>query len=207
MLSSTPKFILTTEGETIKTTTIPHPNSAPDIKADVEFKIGEEYVFEPRDHVLKVSIEKMIMLQWCFQLLVISTTKQCFRICIPPTMEPEVFFLGLMSHMKYWPWAHSLPHGCPWKIQEEWDWAHGPEPIHFLMVVHGKYQYWKNETDPMALSSSNSTWLSQEKTRGMRLKPWPQAHQLPHGCPYKIPEKWLHGPELIYFWIAVPGKY
>ena len=54
MLSSTPKFILTAEGETIKTTTIPHPNMDPDLKADVEFKLGEEYVFEPREHILKV---------------------------------------------------------------------------------------------------------------------------------------------------------
>ena len=56
MLSSTPKFILKADGETIKTTTIPHPNTEPDLRADVEFKLGEEYVFEPREHVLKVSL-------------------------------------------------------------------------------------------------------------------------------------------------------
>ena len=55
MLSSTPRFILKADGETIKTTTIPHPNTEPDLRADVEFKLGEEYVFEPREHVLKVS--------------------------------------------------------------------------------------------------------------------------------------------------------
>ena len=56
MLSSTPKFTLSVDGETIKTTTIPYPNSSPDVKADVEFKIGEEYTFEPRDHILNVTI-------------------------------------------------------------------------------------------------------------------------------------------------------
>ena len=55
MTSSKPKFILCVDGETIKTTTIPNPNSEPDLKAEVEFQLGEEYTFEPRDHILNVS--------------------------------------------------------------------------------------------------------------------------------------------------------
>ena len=55
MTSSKPKFILCVDGETIKTTTIPNPNSEPDLKAEVEFRLEEEYTFEPRDHILNVS--------------------------------------------------------------------------------------------------------------------------------------------------------
>ena len=63
MLSSTPRFILSVEGETIKTTTIPHPNSEPDVKAIVEFTLGEDYTLELTDHELSVCIFLLIDLR------------------------------------------------------------------------------------------------------------------------------------------------
>jgi len=54
MLTSKPKLLFSVDGDVIKTTNCPHPDTQPDVVAECDFKLNQEFQFEPRGLMLKV---------------------------------------------------------------------------------------------------------------------------------------------------------
>ncbi len=55
MLPSTPHLVLEVDNDgTVRLCDTPHPETQPDMKADVKFKLDQEFKFEPRGHCLQV---------------------------------------------------------------------------------------------------------------------------------------------------------
>lgn len=57
MLTTTPIVTYAVYGDTIHICTIPHPETNPDIKAEVDFKLGQEFNIDVFEHTLKVRFE------------------------------------------------------------------------------------------------------------------------------------------------------
>ena len=54
LLNCQPEIQFEVKGETITITYTQNPSSQPDVKADVSFKLGEEFEFQPEGHLLQV---------------------------------------------------------------------------------------------------------------------------------------------------------
>jgi hypothetical protein len=55
MLTSTPKLVFSVDSDFIKMENLPHPGTRPEENAKCEFKLNEEFMFEPKGVVFKVS--------------------------------------------------------------------------------------------------------------------------------------------------------
>ena len=56
MLTSTPKLVFSVDGDIIKMENQPHPDSRPEENAKCEFKLNDEFTFEPKGALFKVSL-------------------------------------------------------------------------------------------------------------------------------------------------------
>lgn len=91
MLTSKPRLTFSVEGEVIKTTNTPHPDTQSDVVAMCDYKLNEEFQYEPRGLLLKVHVHKCVEIKVVFVLDIIfhfNDHSKSYFDCLPKYSPP-----------------------------------------------------------------------------------------------------------------------